>query len=396
VQSQDTLPLLQLCEAGKLYEVEDWIKAGNRIQFTHSKEKIIKKFRTPLEIAVNNGFYSLAQLLLQSGYNPNLDTCDYLTLAAVNNRSDLVILLLKYGANINGADFEEVLRTYNREIIDLFIEAGANPCKNNALAKSLYYCSRPILGFIKQYKERLPCIQHQINLALYDAAVRNKERAFSLLLWAGAEPFIPVGEYIDCDPNPNDEDEPLSVFEMLCYSSNKRLTNQLLKKPIPNERKEKLFYSIAFLGEPKWTKRFIDLGVDINKDYGDGSVLYVMAGNMGSRFCSYNRDDIKIYLENIELILKAGGKLTLESPDKITYLRRKLCDGTRESIKPLIGLLVKYEAASKESLAILTKTPKIREILGLAEPKTKVRNKTGYYPNSSYRNYFKKNNRYYR
>jgi len=394
---EKALPLIRLCNEGKLYDVEDWIKEGKEIQFIPIDDKKYKKVKAPLQIAVERGFYSLAELLLKSGYNPNNDKYEYLTTAATNLHLDLVKLLLKYGANVNDVCYEDVLLTNNREMMDLFIEAGLDPCTNNALAKALYYCGRPVLGFVKHYKDRFPGTQHQINLALYSAADRNKERSFALLLWLGGEPFIPVGDYIEVERDPNDEDEPLSVFDILCINARTNLTDILLKKPIPKERLDKLFYSSIDLCDPKWMQRFIKLGVDVNKDHGDGSILYRLCAHVGWKCFTYSTEQIKNHLECVEIILKAGGKLTPETCDQIKYLRRRLRDSTTERVKPLINLLIKYEAASKETLHLLTKTPKMRELLGLAERekyKPSYQNYK-YSSTSGSQSYFKRNSRYF-
>jgi hypothetical protein len=59
---------------------------------------------------------------------------------------DMVDLLLRYGADPHAVDFCEVLETCNRAIMDRFVAAGADPCRENALARSLHFKGRPILA----------------------------------------------------------------------------------------------------------------------------------------------------------------------------------------------------------------------------------------------------------
>jgi hypothetical protein len=49
--------LLRLCRAGRLYDVEKWIAAGRSLAMPTGTRN------TPLGIAINNGFHSLAELL---------------------------------------------------------------------------------------------------------------------------------------------------------------------------------------------------------------------------------------------------------------------------------------------------------------------------------------------
>jgi len=52
--------LLNLCRTGKLYEIEDWIARGESLLVPEESK------RTPLEIAVENGFHSLVLLLARN------------------------------------------------------------------------------------------------------------------------------------------------------------------------------------------------------------------------------------------------------------------------------------------------------------------------------------------
>lgn len=49
--------LLQLCKAGKLFEVQEWIEAENSISLPAELRS------TPLDVAIDKGFDSLVELL---------------------------------------------------------------------------------------------------------------------------------------------------------------------------------------------------------------------------------------------------------------------------------------------------------------------------------------------
>ena len=51
--------LIRLCETGRLYEVEAWIRAGKSL----AVPKEVRK--TPLTVAISTGFHSLVELLLR-------------------------------------------------------------------------------------------------------------------------------------------------------------------------------------------------------------------------------------------------------------------------------------------------------------------------------------------
>jgi hypothetical protein len=69
VARRETLPddlkeLVALCRAGKLFAVQEWIKQGRRYQLPPGT------FTTsPLRVAIDRGFHSLVQVLLEAGAN---------------------------------------------------------------------------------------------------------------------------------------------------------------------------------------------------------------------------------------------------------------------------------------------------------------------------------------
>jgi hypothetical protein len=111
--------LLDLCRSGKLYEVEEWIAAGEPLLVPHESKK------TPLQIAVDNGFHSLVLLLARNETNQKVKN-DALAEATKLRRLELVQLLLAHGAEINGVPFADVLRTWEPALIRLFLDSGAD------------------------------------------------------------------------------------------------------------------------------------------------------------------------------------------------------------------------------------------------------------------------------
>src|SRR6266704_2553489 len=58
--------LLRLCKAGRLFDVQDWIASGKSLRFPDESKT------TPVEVALNSGFHSLVELLLQNEENQQL------------------------------------------------------------------------------------------------------------------------------------------------------------------------------------------------------------------------------------------------------------------------------------------------------------------------------------
>lgn len=158
-------PLLELCAAGKLYDVESWIDAGRPLQYPPPSDRKLQRVSTALQLAVERGFHSLAALLLANGYDPNGDYYECLTPAVRARNRDMVRLLLKFGADPRAVDFAEVLETCDRQLMDVFVEAGADPCAQNALARALR-TTRPSHSWLREAIPR--------PLSMYPAADRHR------------------------------------------------------------------------------------------------------------------------------------------------------------------------------------------------------------------------------
>lgn len=65
--------LHQLCRAGRLYDVERWIKDGRPLQLADGITVKGRRLTSALEIALDDGNHALVLLLLCNGYDPNLE-----------------------------------------------------------------------------------------------------------------------------------------------------------------------------------------------------------------------------------------------------------------------------------------------------------------------------------
>jgi hypothetical protein len=66
---EEIKPLIALCKAGKLFEVQQWIASGTPVNPPPSVSGYRRK--SPLEIAMDLGFHSLVQVLLEGGADMN-------------------------------------------------------------------------------------------------------------------------------------------------------------------------------------------------------------------------------------------------------------------------------------------------------------------------------------
>jgi hypothetical protein len=101
--------LLRLCESGKLYEIDAWIRAGRSLTVPHEIRK------TPLAVAISTGFHSLVELLLRNEQSQQAKN-EALRLAILLDRRALVELAVVCGADAKSVPFIDVLMTGDRAL----------------------------------------------------------------------------------------------------------------------------------------------------------------------------------------------------------------------------------------------------------------------------------------
>jgi hypothetical protein len=177
--------LLALCRAGKLYDIEGWIASGKSICTPPS----IK--RTPLLTAIDTGFHSLVELLARN--EPRQEQKDRALVEAVKGkRLDMVQVLVENGARIQAVSLEDVLLTWDRELMQFFLDRGADPVTDNpfmiAFQNKVQRALRPFVDYKKAHPEVADALQAQADRALRHFAGQADMKWISLLMWAGANP----------------------------------------------------------------------------------------------------------------------------------------------------------------------------------------------------------------
>ena len=142
----------------------------------------------------------------------------------------MVDLLFRFGADPSSCDFAEVLETYNRPIMDLFVEAGVDPCADSAVARALWRPARPVLGSVKAHRGRFPCLQRQIDTELHVVVDGNKQRGVALMLWLGGDPYVmaPSEAYTE-----EAGDSSHCAMESALWSDRAAICKLLLRRPTP-------------------------------------------------------------------------------------------------------------------------------------------------------------------
>src|SRR5438034_4095001 len=180
---EDAKHLIRLCERGRLYEVEDWIRSGRSLQVPDEFRK------TPLSVALKTGFHSLIELLLRHEGDQRTRN-NVLRQAVEMRRHDVVELAVAYGAEISSVSFTDVLMSWDRKIVSFFAERGADPIANFPFARAFHRRVRTSLGCYLECKRNRPelaiQLQEQADMALRHFCREGNLKWESLLMWGGA------------------------------------------------------------------------------------------------------------------------------------------------------------------------------------------------------------------
>jgi hypothetical protein len=133
-------------------------------------------------------------------------TTEALCLQPVNRkRTDIVRLLLDRGVPVDAVRFETVCYSADPELIQLFLDRGANPIAGYPLYRGFQNCLKPVISVYKANIQAMPALQVQADMALCDFAKEGNLRGVSLLLWAGARPDVEIPQ-----------DDPKAEFSGSC------------------------------------------------------------------------------------------------------------------------------------------------------------------------------------
>lgn len=188
---EEIMPLIGLCKKGHLFEVQQWIADGKPVNLPYDDPKGRRLF-SPLEIAVDLGFHSLVAVLLDGGAIQEPEGWGLPIYKAIRQKcQDLIELLVDHGQDVAEVDMHEVFGTWEPNLMEYFIEKGADPQVDNALASALCRRIRTTLRIYKKYKDRFPGFQEQANIALRFHSSEGNLKWVSLMLWVGADPYTP-------------------------------------------------------------------------------------------------------------------------------------------------------------------------------------------------------------
>jgi hypothetical protein len=237
--------VLQLCREGRLFELQQWIAAGRPIVMPSDYRK------SPLGIAVQTGFHSLIELLLQ--HESGQAAKDAVLIEACQERQvGLVELALQYGADPRAVSFLDALLAWDRRVVSVLLERGADVVEDYPFARAFQMRIRTALGCYLDCRRQRPdvagALQQQADMALRQACSDKNLKWVSLLLWLGADPRA-KGLAVDDVNDPdiaNDPEAQRSALQEACISGHLEIVKRLKPDPASDDLGELLREASTF------------------------------------------------------------------------------------------------------------------------------------------------------
>lgn len=364
-------PLLALCKAGRLFDVQRWIAEGKPIE-----PPIDAKGRgpkAPLEVAIDSGFHSLVEILLEAGAEQaRADWNSDLNAALRMRRLDIAKLLYEHGLSPADVSMREVFDTWDTEAMEYFIDKGADVETGRPLAHAFIHRIRTALKVFKKYESKFPSFKEQANIALRHHCADGNMKWVSLMLWAGADPYSPGPK--DPDEVPDDEDKGITALEYSAlYGKHEVFDLRQIRLDPANPVLVAAMRWASSDSSAEIILKLLDKGVPAN-DRPDGGSTALQACLDRLQNCyefsihepmkrkSIDNKESRARMRAIHVLASRGAKW-IPSPRQVNDARKGLLKLTPDYTAEFVWIMTKYRACSRPALDALLRTPSMRPIV---------------------------------
>ena len=363
--SEEAKSLLELCRAGRLYEVEKWITSGKSIQTPGEVRK------TPLHIAIESGFHSLVELLARHEGRQEAKN-QALCFAVSEKRLDFVELLIAHGAHPRSIPLRDVLLSWEPAMIRFFLENGADVVTGAPFAvafrERIRTALRPFVEYKKTHPELAPQLQEQADRALRHFCYKADLKWVSLLLWAGANARS-RGPTLD-ERWADDPECHTTALREACSKGNLDILKRLKPDPAVDNLAE-LLSSAALATSKELIEYLVGLGANPNdKENGGSSALDHCLWHLGFANIhaflnkqAVTRYDVSETFECMNVLLSHGGLWRPEPRNGLNSLRQTLYKCEPRVTVDLVKLLARHKAVPEETLEQLLYAPRMKQHL---------------------------------
>ena len=368
---EEILPLIDLCKKGHLFEVQQWVADGKPVNLPYDDPKC-RRILSPLEIAIDMGFHSLAAVLLDGGaIQEPVGWGSPIQKAIQQKRLDLIELLVDHGLDMAEVDMHEVFDTWEPDLMEYFIEKGADPEANCAMGYALCKRIRTALRIYKKYKNRFPGFQKQAEIALRHHSAEGNLKWISLVLWLGADPYAPGR--MDWEKSSDDKWFKHTAVGFAAHYGNAEAFDLLTKRRYDPDHPD-LVSVLLFATSDKsvaMIAKILEKGINLAKRAKKVSSMLQSNLTYLDRTCSgwdmarekcgnIDNDKARNVMKAIYLLAKHGARWRPIERD-IKSARRTLLKMAPDYTAEFVWIMSKFKACKKADLEELLRTAGIGE-----------------------------------
>lgn len=380
-------PLLALCKAGRLFDVQQWITDGKPVNLP---PRLVKgrQVKAPLDVAMEMGFHSLVEVLLRAGaiQEPAAGYGSPIAQALQARRLDIVELLVDHGADPRAVDMAQVLDSWDPKVFNFFISRGADVVKGQPFAYAFCHRVRTALYAFKDLSAQRPELMEQANIALRHHCKAGDMKWVSLLLWVGADPLKPGPDEPSrdaVDDGTEDVDTNDDVYRGLSalgYAALYQHFEVFKLKPVRTQLEnlqEADFMAYLNRGEGvDILRRLLEKGWTPNdQENGGSSILsrFVDSLNWSGRWSrsvdlwpsistrrKFDTSEARDTMKAIHILAKHGARWVPNDKNAIAQTRRSLMQMTVDYTIEFVWIMAKYGACELAPLKELLGTPTMK------------------------------------
>jgi hypothetical protein len=222
------------------------------------------------------------------------------------------------------------------------------------------------------YKDKIPGLKPQLDLALRDHVDKNHIGSVCLLLWAGANPRNPVPDIDDEDGN----SIVLSALEEAAWNGQVEMLEKMKVDPAKDDINE-LLRRACFSG--KWTaiEIFLNLGADPNamipdKDSPMSDLMLRFIWKILPVVGFRSDAEIDQMLETVCKFADRGGRWQLTDNRRMRDFRRAMTEVTPDKVEKIVLKFRTHHVCSDDELFQLINTARLKKHLDVRFPKLKA------------------------
>ena len=362
--------LLLLCRRGDLFGVQKWIEEGRPIEPGPGRFR-----RTPLRVAIETGFLSLVEVLLRAGVD-SAEKTRALRKAMDLGRADIFDLLVRFGADHAAIDFQEVMESRQKGVIEWYVRRGVDWESGYPIAHALARGQREFLGIYMGLRDTVPSARLQATMALREHSMNGRARWVALLLWAGADPnlIVPDLDY------PEDVECMGTALGAAVSRGNFEIVSKIGINPDHADVSE-LLAKVWLLTDTRLVEMLLGAGADPNAvtrigtpmDGLIGSLAWALEGTFGERA------DVEAAVQSLELAAARGGRCRFRDRGNLSVLRRALGRKQGEQVLAVLLRLATCGAVEQRDMHRLLSTPSMKHaVSGEAPAAVKLRKYAGF------------------